>query len=437
MSQDKKKNIIVISSGKGGVGKSIIGANLAISLALSKRKVILIDASFEIPNQHAIFGIRSPSLNLNDFASRKKNALTEITTDTDIECLKLISNAGGLPATTSMSFAFKNNFIKNIQMLNSDYVILDLGPSMNFNTIDFFTIADCSIIISTPEVTSVTNTYTYLKNIIFKKLENTFSDNDEIMNLLNIAKEPRNSGQIRTMEDIRDSLGQIDKTAHTTLDTIIKDFQPHLILNMVKDTEDINIGNDIVTMVRKNLNLKLEYLGYISDNNDVRNSLEDMKPFIMTSPESKTSILIHNIASKLMDLLEERRDRQYEAFELPELKLSEMEDKIKTVESKELEKLKKKLMEEEQVAREDLLRKIGEEKTNKFKDIDEEIKNEKSRRLMSFQKKMENAEKELIIDMKKRLSVEEKKMMDALEQRIIEEERKRSEMSDDDIVNER
>jgi len=167
----RKNNIIAVSSGKGGVGKSIISANLAISLALSKRKVVLVDASFGTSNQHAIFGIKSPSLTLNDFVSRNKGSLWEILIDTEIENLKLISSAGDSHILANMPAPLKKNLIKNIQTLNFDYVILDLGPSINFNTIDFFLSADSSIVITTPEITSVTNTYSYIRNIIYKNLE--------------------------------------------------------------------------------------------------------------------------------------------------------------------------------------------------------------------------------------------------------------------------
>ena len=60
-------NIIAVGGGKGGIGKSIVCTNLAIGMALSGQKVVLIDTDFGASNLHALLGINNPAHGFQDF----------------------------------------------------------------------------------------------------------------------------------------------------------------------------------------------------------------------------------------------------------------------------------------------------------------------------------------------------------------------------------
>ncbi|MBI3813958.1 MAG: AAA family ATPase [Nitrospinae bacterium] len=407
--------IIAISSGKGGVGKSIISANLSVSLALSKREVILIDASFGISNQHALFGIKSLPVTLSDFISRKKRHLIETAIDTNVENLKIISSAGDSLISANMPSAVKRNLINNIRSLNSDYVILDLGPSINFDTIDFFTSADYSILISTPEITSVTNTFSYIRNIIFRNIGQVFGDNRKIMELIAIARDPLNSEHIKTIKEMRDNIERIDKKALSLFDRTVRKFQPLLILNMVNDESAINIGNDMVSLARKNLGIEMEYFGYLSESEDVRNSLDDMKPFVLSSPHGKSASLIHDIAVRLMDLLEEKSYKLDGETALSDAVISDMENRLKKIESKEIETLKIRLNEYERTKRDEIDKMIETERTDRLEAMQGEI-----------DEKREHAERELELQVNEK----EVKRLELLDEELRQiENKKRDEIN--------
>lgn len=66
------KNIIAVASGKGGVGKSTVAANLALGLARQGAKVGLVDADIYGPSQHIMFGVESDSPGSAEFEGQKK-----------------------------------------------------------------------------------------------------------------------------------------------------------------------------------------------------------------------------------------------------------------------------------------------------------------------------------------------------------------------------
>ena len=78
-----------------------------------------------------------------------------------------------------MDYFSKKKILKEINQLDADYVILDLGAGSAYNTLDFFLVTYKSILVTTPEITSILNAYSFLKSSAFRFFTQQFSARSE------------------------------------------------------------------------------------------------------------------------------------------------------------------------------------------------------------------------------------------------------------------
>jgi len=126
-SKQPYKKIWAVGGGKGGVGKSLIAANLGIMLARQADKVILVDLDLGGANLHTCLGVELPKYTISDFIGRHVDSIEQLIVPTTIKNLGLISGAQDLLDIANLKYAQKQRFLSKLSDLDADYVILDLG----------------------------------------------------------------------------------------------------------------------------------------------------------------------------------------------------------------------------------------------------------------------------------------------------------------------
>ena len=190
--------VITVTSGKGGVGKTNFSLNLAIQFSKFNKKVVIIDADFGLANIEVLFGIL-PKYNLADVL-RGERDVEEVLTDGPMG-IKFISGGSGLKELSNITEKQLNYFINNFSYLDaiSDIIIIDTGAGISRSVVNFIKASDETIIVTTPEPTSVTDAYALIKTIKeenhgttpdFKVVVNRVDDEeegDEIFNKISRA----------------------------------------------------------------------------------------------------------------------------------------------------------------------------------------------------------------------------------------------------------
>ena len=165
--------IIPIAGGKGGVGKSLIAANLAIVLARLGHKTIGIDLDLGAANLHSCLGLSggTPPGMARFLRSADRAPLDSYLARTPHRNLHLLAGDEGNPFLAQLNVAQQRRLVQQIRALPAEYVILDLGAGSSFSTLDFFRIAHKGLLVTTPEITSLQNLMNFLKNLAFRVIE--------------------------------------------------------------------------------------------------------------------------------------------------------------------------------------------------------------------------------------------------------------------------
>jgi flagellar biosynthesis protein FlhG len=263
-------------------------------------------------------GILEPEYTFFDFYSLQKDSLNEIVLPTPVERLRMISGACGTLGIANPKYFQKQRFVRELKKLHADSIILDLGAGSGYNTIDFFLLADEKIIVMTPEPTSVYEVFGFIKVCLIRELNRKLEGFPAALEIL--AKDEINKpNKIKlTIGDLLKEIEKKNKEAHEIFKATLDEFRPKLVLNMVKDSDDVKEGKAIQAAVLELLCIHLDFLGYISYDQSVKEAVRSMTPFILHAPGSQAgqdlSALIRvNLLGKrgFKEILERRRWRKH------------------------------------------------------------------------------------------------------------------------------
>lgn len=293
--------IWAIGGGKGGAGKSVVSTILAFWLARMGKRTVLVDVDLGGANLHTLLGIKSPLKTLNDFITKKSEALEDICIDTEAQNLRLISGASDVLSLANPHFSQKVKLINHFSRLDADYVMLDLGAGTSFNVLDFFLAANKKIIVLTPEPTSIQNAYIFIRNAVYRKLSRLSSKTPSLQALIKTAMDPKNVLKIRTVKSLLQFIEESGgKDVMDVLRKEIEKIRLTVITNMARDNKEKNAGRIVQIVAEKYLTIQSTELCSVSYDRQIRAMVSDMAPLINLDQSSHAFADIYEIVSKLL-----------------------------------------------------------------------------------------------------------------------------------------
>lgn len=295
-------HIIPIASGKGGVGKSLLAANLALVLARMGHRVVLADLDFGGSNLHLILGIRGVTTGLGTFLNASGVAFDDVILETEYENLRFIPGDGEVPGIANLGSGQKRKLVSRLKSIDAEFLVLDLGAGTSFNVMDFFLLSRQGIVVTTPTPTALVNAYLCVKNALFRLLTTSIKRGSEgDRRLKELTRNPEHLQRAYLPEFVK-RIEEVAPEAVASFRESASTFRPRVVMNLLDDPKDA----DKVTRLRRSctqyLGLELEHLGvmYRDELQDV--SLSARLPIVLYKPNSVLSQAITRIAEKVVEL---------------------------------------------------------------------------------------------------------------------------------------
>lgn len=240
---------LAITSGKGGVGKSVIALNLAVTLARAGRRVLLVDADLGLGNSAVLLGVSS-EYTLEDVLAGRCRVEEAVVSGPEGMVL--------LPAASDMNVAFWDEAEIDAEIgselrefeMGFDFVLIDTGAGIAAKSVDFVAAAAEALLIVTPEPTAIADAYATLKVL-----------------------HQRGGGL---------ELG--------------------LLVNMADSaTEATDLHEKFQEMALRFLGAEIDNRGYIPLDRYVREAVKRQIPFVLASPPTPATEAIGEVAGVLLD----------------------------------------------------------------------------------------------------------------------------------------
>ena len=343
VTQKRKTKIIPVASGKGGVGKTEITANLGIRLGQLGKRAVLIDLDMGGSNLHSALNLKNKNPGVGNYLSDRKLSFDSLVVETGYDNVGFIPGDVLVAGTPNLTFGQKNGLIKQIEKLEADFVLLDLGSGAGNNVVDFFLISNSGVLVSSPHVGAILNAYSFLKNATFRFLMRAFSGEKTVTRYLRNQIRERRPGAPVQVKEILKGLAEKNGEQAKKARQYVSLLQPSLVLNMARTSGDLNIAESLRDLSKKNLNVDLQSLGSVMYDRSIAERMQTAAPAVLSNPQGILAREVDRLAQKILqspsfptlaletDLYEDsfelsRIELQYDEAELGELGESEASD---------------------------------------------------------------------------------------------------------------
>jgi len=276
------RRIVSLGAGKGGVGSSMISANLGIFLAQIGKRVVLVDANLPDPGLHAWLGVKRPAKTIGDLLRGRSEHIEESVVPTSVTGLYLIAGSPNMFGEESLDIPIQERLLGRIRTLETDFVLVDLPSGLNPLALDMFGQSDLSIAVTAATPDSVEATYRLICAAFIRSLLRAEQSNPRFAE--SIREMCARGGNLPTPREI---VGELRGEPAAKARELSEIFHPQIIVNKTRIKADEELGAAMVSATVRWIGVVPRLLGSVGWDENVWLSLRRALPLLIDFPRSR------------------------------------------------------------------------------------------------------------------------------------------------------
>ncbi len=306
--QPAQRVTIAVGGAKGGVGKSLLVANMAVILSTMGYRTVAVDLDLGGANLHLYLGETFPRITVNEYLQKQTDTLADIVLETKYGP-QLIGGGSSELGSANIPHARKLKLMRALRSYDADVLLFDLGGDTSYNVIDFFLAADRQIVVTTPDPASYLDAYNLIKVSLYRKLQRIYGPetgraahkDQQLHNLLQEATGEESEERVKNIDQLRDRVKERMIHHLPLVNAVIDEYRPSLIVNRAQHIgAAMQIARRIQDVSRKTLAVDIDYLGNIDRSEKIETSARDLVPAVARDPEGELAVTLRTMLHRLL-----------------------------------------------------------------------------------------------------------------------------------------
>lgn len=277
----------------------MISSGLSLALAKMGHRTLAIDLDLGGANLHTWLGQDPVGQNLTSFLNRSVDSLESLARPTSEENLKLIQGPRQHLAASNLKYLQKVRIHKHLKELPFDWIILDLGAGTDYNVLDFFLLSDHSVVVCSPEPTSIENVYRFLRASFFRKLveasrNKVFVEFVRERQMGKAGEKSQNPRQL--LKDLKTTFPELYPDVFGAL----RYFEPMLVVNQIFNDDDRMLEAKIRIAVQRFLGINIQTLGLVRHDESVLRAIRTRQHPLLFNPDGFASLDLMQLAHRVV-----------------------------------------------------------------------------------------------------------------------------------------
>lgn len=291
------KRIVAVGGGKGGVGKSVVACNLAVGYALAGKATVLVDADLGAPNLHTLLGADLPEATVGDLLEDSSIHLGDLLVPTRVPGLQFAHGAAPILGVANPKFQQKQRLIRELQRLQAEVLVVDLGAGVSYNVVDFFIEADVKIAVVAPQITSMHNAYGFIKSSLHRLLQRAIAAKPGYESLFKSA-----GATEQRISQLFERVEKYDPSYLAVFEPLVSSFSVYLLGNMLENERELNVIRAMQRMVRDFLWVEATVAGGVFRDPRVADSVNKRRPFMLDHGRGASGEVIRRLVAATLAL---------------------------------------------------------------------------------------------------------------------------------------